>query len=365
MKRISGVLLSACMVAGNSTLVIDPANAEPKIVKAGKTISKAGRTLPAALNTILSGTGTPSASLGHDGDFYIDRKAWQFFGPKTKGRWPLPILLIGPTGSQGPTGGAGPAGPQGKVGLKGEGGISGATGAAMVTAGSAGPIGPSGPAGAPGPIGAAGAAGSPGATGPAGSSGPPGSTGSTGANGSPGLPGPTGAGGSTGATGAQGPQGQTGLTGTPGAPGTVGPRGPSRTISGALVFPAQIAGVGGATASTNSFGNFVAGSSYSVTLAIEAWAPPNGFDFPTVSLNVSSTSGPPTMSLWQNSHLGQKSVGSSRLSSTIIQAHVIVDGSAVREGFSLVVTVTDRDVTSTVPVSLDGYFVATQVDTVA
>jgi hypothetical protein len=227
MKRISGVLLSACMVAGNSTLVIDPANAEPKIVKAGKTISKAGRTLPAALNTILSGTGTPSASLGHDGDFYIDRKAWQFFGPKTKGRWPLPILLIGPTGSQGPTGGAGPAGPQGKVGLKGEGGISGATGAAMVTAGSAGPIGPSGPAGAPGPIGAAGAAGSPGATGLAGSSGPPGSTGSTGANGSSGLPGPTGAGGSTGATGAQGPQGQTGLTGTPGAPGTVGPRGPS------------------------------------------------------------------------------------------------------------------------------------------
>jgi hypothetical protein len=141
MRRITGVLLSACMVAGNSTLIIDPASAEPKIAKAGKGFSKAGRTLPAALNTILSGAGTPSASLGHDGDFYLDRKSWRFFGPKIKGRWPLPVLLVGPTGSPGPTGAGGPVGPQGKAGLKGEGGL---TGSSAVTAGSAGPIGPSG-----------------------------------------------------------------------------------------------------------------------------------------------------------------------------------------------------------------------------
>jgi hypothetical protein len=367
MKPILGILLSACMVAGNSTLLIDPANAEPKIVKAGKGISKAGRTLPAALNTILSGTGTPSALLGRDGDFYIDRKAWQFFGPKIKGRWPLPVLLIGPTGSPGPTGAIGSVGPQGKVGLKGEGGSNGATGSATVTAGSSGPMGPSGPAGAPGPIGAEGAAGTAGVTGPAGPSGSAGSAGTpgaTGATGSSGLPGPTGAAGSTGATGPQGLQGATGLTGTPGASGTVGPRGPSRTISGALIFSAPIAGAGGAAANANPFGSFASGTNYSVSFAIEAWAPSNGFTSPTVSVSVSSTFGSPVLSVWQNAHIGQKIVGATNLASTIIQAHAVVDGRAVAGVFSLVVTVTDRDITTGAPVSVDGYFVATQVETV-
>jgi hypothetical protein len=359
MRRITGVLLSACMVAGNSTLIIDPASAEPKIAKAGKGFSKAGRTLPAALNTILSGAGTPSASLGHDGDFYLDRKSWRFFGPKIKGRWPLPVLLVGPTGSPGPTGAGGPVGPQGKAGLKGEGGL---TGSSAVTAGSAGPIGPSGPAGAPGPIGAAGATGLPGATGPAGASGPSGSagsTGGTGATGSSGLPGPTGAAGATSVTL------KSLHTGAPGAPGTVGPRGPSRTVSGALVFPAAIAGSAGATADAFSFGNFAARSNYSVTFAIEAWAPVNGLDSPTVSLTVSSTFGPPTMALWQNSHVGLKRVGAQRVPSTIIQAHVVVDGSAVADTYSIVVTVIDHDVSTSVPISVDGYYVATQVETVS
>jgi hypothetical protein len=230
MKRTCVFLLSTCLAVGGAIFVTDPANAEPKIAKVGKGVSKAGRTLPSAINTILSGVGTPSASLGRDGDFYIDRKAWQFFGPKTKGHWPLPVLLVGPSGGPGPSGAPGPTGPQGKVGVKGEGGNSGATGTSSITAGSAGPIGPSGPGGAPGPIGAAGATGTPGATGPAGSSGSPGSTGSpgpTGATGGSGLPGPMGAGGSTGATGLQGLKGDTGSTGLAGAPGAIGPRGPS------------------------------------------------------------------------------------------------------------------------------------------
>lgn len=367
------------MVTANSTLITESAFAE-RAIKAGKGISKAGRTLPASLNTILSGVGTPSASLGHDGDFYIDRKSWRFFGPKTKGSWPFPVPLIGPTGSQGPAGAIGPVGPQGKAGLKGEGGSSGAAGSTTVTAGSAGPIGPSGPAGAPGPIGAAGATGSAGATGPAGPSGPPGATGSTGSSG---LPGPTGA---TGATGVQGLQGNIGPTGTvgptgptgptgsigpvgstgpTGPTGAIGPRGPSRTISGALVFPSSISGAAGSAADSNVFGNFAAGTNYSVTFAIEAWAPANGFASPLVSLSMSSTFGSPTLSLWQNSHVGQKFVGSSTLSSTIIQAHAIVDGNSVTGVFSLVVRVTDRENTVGAPVSLDGYFVATQVEAVA
>jgi len=349
--------MTACLVAASST----PAHAE-RSVKAGKGISKAGRTLPAALNTILSGVGTPSASLGHDGDFYIDRKSWQFFGPKTKGRWPLPVLLIGPTGSPGPTGAIGPIGPQGKAGLKGEGGTSGATGSATVTAGSEGPMGPSGPAGSPGPMGptgATGSAGSSGPMGPSGSAGATGPTGATGATGSSGVPGPTGA------TGAQGIQGATGPTGATGSTGAIGPRGPSKTISAALVFPGPISGAAGSTADASPFGSFAAGTSYSVTIAVEAWAPANGFVSPLVSLAVSSTFGAPTISLWQNSHIGQKLVGPSTLSSTVIQAHIIVDGNSVASSYSLAITVTDRDVTTGAPVSLDGYFVATQVETVA
>jgi hypothetical protein len=368
MKRTCVFLLSTCLAVGGAIFVTDPANAEPKIAKVGNGVSKAGRTLPSAINTILSGVGTPSASLGRDGDFYIDRKAWQFFGPKTKGRWPLPVLLVGPSGGPGPSGAPGPTGPQGKVGVKGEGGNSGATGSSSITAGSAGPIGPSGPGGAPGPIGAAGAPGSPGATGPVGLSGAPGSTGSagpTGATGGSGLPGPTGAGGSTGATGVQGLKGDTGSTGLAGAPGTIGPRGPSKTFSGALNFAGPISGVGGATADSSPFGIFEVGSNYAVTIAVEAWCPTSAFDSPTVTLKIYPTLSPAIISLWQNSHIGQKRFGTSKLSSTIIQAHVIVDGSAVTSGYSIVVAVIDHDVTTAAPVSVEGYFVATQVDSVA
>jgi hypothetical protein len=269
MKRTCVFILSTCLAVGGAIFVTDTANAKPKVAKVGKGVSKAGRTLPSAINTILSGVGTPSASLGRDGDFYIDRKAWQFFGPKTKGHWPLPVLLVGPSGGPGPSGAPGPTGPQGKVGVKGEGGNSGATGTSSITAGSAGPIGPSGPGGAPGPIGAAGAPGSPGATGPVGSNGAPGSTGSagpTGATGGSGLPGPTGAGGSTGATGVQGLKGDTGSTGLAGAPGTIGPRGPS-AVTFILIPTFRLSSSAANTDATSSaFGSLLANQNYQFTL---------------------------------------------------------------------------------------------------
>jgi hypothetical protein len=42
----------------------------------------AGRANAAATNTIRSGNGVPAASLGVDGDFYIDLKTMNFYGPK-------------------------------------------------------------------------------------------------------------------------------------------------------------------------------------------------------------------------------------------------------------------------------------------
>jgi hypothetical protein len=133
------------------------------------TVQAAGRTSTTVANTILSGTGVPSAKLGLNGDFYIDIKSMNFYGPKANNRWPLPISLKGTTGSVGPSG------------VDGKNGSSAST-----TAGTAGAAGSTGPAGI------------------AGSTGPAGSTGGIGASGAIGLTGPAGATGPTGATGASG-----------------------------------------------------------------------------------------------------------------------------------------------------------------
>jgi hypothetical protein len=139
----------------------------------------AGRTAGSIANTILSGEGVPAKSLGINGDFYIDSKSMNMYGPKKNNSWPIPISMRGPSGP------AGPSGVDGKNGTSATSG-AGATGAA-------GPQGPAGPQGATGP------AGPQGATGPAGASGS--GSGSTG---------PAGPAGSAGATGAQGPKGDTG-----------------------------------------------------------------------------------------------------------------------------------------------------------
>jgi hypothetical protein len=131
------------------------------------------------VNTIRSGSGVPSASLGNDGDFYIDLKSMNFYGPKKNKHWPLPISLRGPVGATGPSG------------VDGKNGTT-----ANATAGAPGPAGPKGDAGATGPAGATGA------TGPAG---PAGSN--------TGTAGPKGDTGATGATGATGPKGDTGTAG--------------------------------------------------------------------------------------------------------------------------------------------------------
>jgi hypothetical protein len=49
-------------------------------------------------NGILSGNGIPSASLGVNGDFYLDKTTFNLYGPKTAGNWGIPTSLIGPAG---------------------------------------------------------------------------------------------------------------------------------------------------------------------------------------------------------------------------------------------------------------------------
>ncbi|MCH5716555.1 hypothetical protein [Niabella hibiscisoli] len=94
---------------------------------------------------ILSGSGAPAASLGVNGDFYLDINSSRLYGPKTAASWGTPLSLTGATGATGATG------------------IQGATGATGVQ-GNTGAIGATGAAGVAGAIGAtgAGAAGTPG-----------------------------------------------------------------------------------------------------------------------------------------------------------------------------------------------------------
>jgi hypothetical protein len=58
----------------------------------------------AAGSKIHSGTGAPAASLGSNGDYYLDKSNYNFYGPKTAGAWGAALSLRGPAGPQGPAG---------------------------------------------------------------------------------------------------------------------------------------------------------------------------------------------------------------------------------------------------------------------
>ena len=70
--------------------------------------------------TILNGTGAPSATIGVDGDFYIDTASTTLYGPKTSGTWAAGVSLIGATGAAGVAGSAGTAGAAGVAGKDGK-----------------------------------------------------------------------------------------------------------------------------------------------------------------------------------------------------------------------------------------------------
>lgn len=193
---------------------------------AGEKSRAAGPSPTSVVNTILSGSSVPAKTLGINGDFYIDTKNLNLYGPKTKGVWKVttslrpkePVaasVVVGDTGPAGSTGATGQQGDKGDKGLTGEKGATGATGLQ-------GDKGFTGATGFTGSTGATGATGSTGATGLKGDSGTAGATGTTGATGLKGESGTAGTTGSAGAQGAQGIQGVKGETGTAGAQGEAG-----------------------------------------------------------------------------------------------------------------------------------------------
>jgi len=150
-------------------------------------LKSAGRTANSIPNTILNGISAPTKSIGINGDFYIDTKNLNIYGPKKNNAWPLPISLRGTAGT---------AGTDGKTGTPGVAGSDGKTitntSTVSGTAGATGATGATGLAGAAGSNGAAGETGAAGASGSAGPAGPPGPAGSTGATGAPGASGSLG-----------------------------------------------------------------------------------------------------------------------------------------------------------------------------
>ena len=186
----------------------------PTAIAAQKTSTKAaGPSTKTVVNTILSGVGAPSKTVGINGDFYIDTKNLNLYGPKTKGVWKISTSLRTKevSTSTNIVSEAVATGATGAKGEKGAQGLAGATGAR----GEAGAQGPAGATGARGEAGIAGATGPAGATGARGEAGATGATGATGARGEVGAQGPAGARGEIGApgsTGAQGPAGAPGVS---------------------------------------------------------------------------------------------------------------------------------------------------------
>ena len=210
----------------------------PSALAVEKTSTKAAGPSPTTVvNTILSGSGAPAKTLGINGDFYIDTKNLNLYGPKTKGGWKITTSLkarevpadenvIGESGAIGQTGAKGATGDKGATGATGAQGIQGLTGPIGIT-GLAGASGASGGVGAPGSAGAPGVAGAKGDTGTQGSQGASGTSGATGSAGATGSQGATGSAGAKGDTGAQGIQGAKGDTGASGATGAQGDSGAS------------------------------------------------------------------------------------------------------------------------------------------
>jgi len=248
----------------------------PSAIGAEKTSNKAAGPSPTTVvNTILSGAGVPSKTRGINGDFYIDTKNLNLYGPKTKGVWKItsslrateiPVIsnIIGESGATGQTGATGEKGDKGDKGATGDKGANGDKGATGLT-------GLQGIQGLTGSTGATGATGSTGATGATGLTGLAGAIGLTGASGLAGAIGATGSAGTAGAVGAKGETGTQGIQGVKGETGTAGAAGTSESSISYLVNLANWMIATNQKPGTSDSGTFVTleAGSYTFNIAVD------------------------------------------------------------------------------------------------
>ncbi len=314
--------------------------------------SAAGRTAASIPNTILNGKGLPITSLGINGDFYIDTRSLLIYGPKAKGKWPLPQNLQGPIGATGVTGSDGKNGSDAKIGTNNASNVGsvGPQGERGLT----GVAGPAGPAGATGSSGSGG--GTPGATGAAGATG---ATGASGAAGSIGPSGPTGSTGATGLTGAAGAQGEVGSAGSAGTSGI------SKAISASFSI-GDISGNAG-TSNTGSITGFKANKSYVLRLNIVGYQPSDSSEYILpMSLSFTAINGAPVVvSSYSLVHGHSYRAGAIRYENSFV-ADVTLDGTGVVTDYGLTLTIiAGRATNSNQLVRFISSYVALQVDTVA
>ena len=377
MKSTSKILISSITllaIFSANTVAADAAN-KPKA---------AGRTAASIPNTILSGVGAPSNSIGIDGDFYIDVKNSNIYGPKIKKKWPAPVslkgtngapgsdgksgsdgktitnasTLAGPKGDQGEKGEAGDIGPKGDQGLRGEVGETGPQGIPGV-AGAQGLIGLTGATGLQGPSGA-GAQGAPGATGATGAQGPAGATGpqgpsGSGATGAQGPAGPTGATGAVGSVGAQGPAGAAGATGATGLTGSTGPTGATGAqglqglsvgLKGSVSFANQLAGGANSTTISSTFLVLESGKNYVLQIQVHLRSATNPLVIidQILGMSVTATGAAPVITTKYFGASGTYYKDSTRVFEITLYADVVINGSSANSASDLVVNVFTPDV---------------------
>ena len=343
----------------------------------------AGRTAASIPNTILSGFGAPSNAIGIDGDFYIDTKNLNIYGPKMKKKWPKAVSLkgsngldgadgksgsdgktvtnastvAGPIGVQGFQGAPGDIGPKGEQGLRGEVGATGEQGVAG-PAGAQGAIGLTGAIGIQGPAGF-GSQGAPGATGATGAQGPGGATGSqgpsgsgaTGAQGPAGPTGTSGANGNVGATGSTGPQGATGPTGltgaqgTSGAAGSTGATGLSIGLFGNISFANNLLGGPSSTTSSSTFLVLEAGKSYVLRVQIHIHHAANVLDAVDQIMGISftATGASPVITAKYFYAAGTFYRDSAKVFEVTIYADVVINGALTTANSDLVINLYSPD----------------------
>ena len=376
----------------------------------------AGRTAASIPNTILSGVGAPSNAIGIDGDFYIDVKNSNIYGPKMKKKWPKAVSLkgsngadgtdgksgtdgktitnastvAGPSGVQGVPGTPGTSGTPGEVGSKGEQGLRGEVGATgeqgiAGPAGAQGSIGLTGATGIQGPTGF-GSQGAPGATGATGAQGPGGATGSqgpsgsgatgaqgpagpagaNGVNGNVGATGPQGATGPTGLTGAQGASGAAGGTGGTGLTGSAGATGPSIGIFGNISFANNLLGGPASATSSSTFLVIESGKSYVLRVQIHIRSSVNALNTVDQILGISftATGSAPVITAKYFYSAGTYYRDSAKVFEITLYADVVINGALTTANADLVVNLYSPN---SVPVALvpSGSFAGVMVGSIA
>ena len=325
MKSPRALIRLISLLCALSLFAVQPGFAATKsVIK----LKSAGRTANSIPNTILNGISAPTKSIGINGDFYIDTKNLNIYGPKKNNTWPFPISLRGTAGTDGKTGTPGVAGSDGKT----------VTNTSTVS-------------------GTAGATGSTGATGLAGAAGSNGAAGETGAAGA------AGASGSAGPAGPPGPAGSTGATGAAGASGSPGVSGVTSVSLGSFSFINTLTGTAGASAQSRDFGSLLPGKKYSIRLNISGSKASYGDLDTTLVLEVFTTAGVIPITTGYSVSSGKKFISPSTIYSQNIYADLIIDGTLVTNPFNVFVKVSASEAISYV-VTLNGYFALTEVGSI-